>query len=84
MKKKNPVVVLIALVDVCVCRGKVCDELEDYMLEEDRSTFTLQLEDMENWLYEDGEYAEKKVYQVSSNQFSFLKSQIVLFVCFFR
>jgi len=44
-------------------RGKVCDELEEFMVEEDRNTFTLQLEDMENWLYEDGEYAEKNVYQ---------------------
>jgi len=44
-------------------RGKLCDELEDYMLEDDRNTFTLHLEDMENWLYEDGEYAERNVYQ---------------------
>lgn len=43
-------------------RGKICDELEDFMLEEDRSKFTLELEDAENWLYEDGEYAEKPVY----------------------
>ena len=26
--------------------------------------FSLTLEDMENWLYEDGEYAERSVYQV--------------------
>jgi len=43
-------------------RGKICDELEDFMIEEDRSKFTLELEDAENWLYEDGEYAEKTVY----------------------
>lgn len=44
-------------------RGKLCDELEEYMQEDDRNAFTLQLEDLENWLYEDGEYAERSVYQ---------------------
>jgi len=43
-------------------RGKLCDELEDFMLEDDRNKFSLELEDAENWLYEDGEYAEKATY----------------------
>jgi len=43
-------------------RGKLCDELEDFMIEEDRNKYTLELEDAENWLYEDGEYAEKEAY----------------------
>jgi len=43
-------------------RGKLCEELEDFMLEEERNSFTLELEDAENWLYEDGEYAEKVAY----------------------
>lgn len=43
-------------------RGKICDELEDFMLEDDRNRFNLELEDAENWLYEDGEYAEKRAY----------------------
>jgi len=43
-------------------RGKVCDELEDFMQEDDRNQYTLKLEDMENWLYEDGEFAERSVY----------------------
>lgn len=43
-------------------RGKICDELEGFMLEEDRNQFSLELEDAENWLYEDGEYAEKPIY----------------------
>ena len=34
------------------------------MKEEDRNSFSLKLEDMENWLYEDGEFAERSVYQV--------------------
>ena len=33
------------------------------MKEEDRNSFSLKLEDMENWLYEDGEFAERSVYQ---------------------
>ena len=45
-------------------RGKLSDELEDYMMEDDRNTYTLELEDTENWLYEDGEYADRPVYQV--------------------
>ncbi|XP_023335188.1 heat shock 70 kDa protein 4 [Eurytemora carolleeae] len=44
-------------------RGKLCEELEEYMKEEDRNSFSLKLEDMENWLYEDGEFAERSVYQ---------------------
>jgi len=44
-------------------RGKLCEELEEFMMEEDRNAFTLHLEDMENWLYEDGEYAERSAYQ---------------------
>jgi len=43
-------------------RGKICDELEGFMLEDDRNQFSLELEDAENWLYEDGEYAEKPIY----------------------
>merc|ERR1712012_648651 len=44
-------------------RGKLCEELEDFMLEDDRNKFSLELEDAENWLYEDGEFAEKPEYQ---------------------
>jgi len=44
-------------------RGKICDELEEFILEDDRNSFSLQLEDLENWLYEDGEFAEKNEYQ---------------------
>jgi len=44
-------------------RGKLCEELEEFMLEEDRNKYSLELEDAENWLYEDGEFAEKPEYQ---------------------
>merc|ERR1711963_927663 len=44
-------------------RGKLCEELEEFMLEEDRNKFSLELEDAENWLYEDGEFAEKPEYK---------------------
>lgn len=44
-------------------RGKLCDELEEFILEDDRNSFSLKLEDLENWLYEDGEFAEKNEYQ---------------------
>merc|ERR1712025_824046 len=40
-------------------RGKLCEELEEFMGEEDRNKYSLELEDAENWLYEDGEFAEK-------------------------
>merc|ERR1712002_1116031 len=49
-------------------RGKLCEELEDFMLEEDRNKFSLELEDAENWLYEDGEYAEKSEYSQKLSQ----------------
>jgi len=43
-------------------RGKICDELEDFMLEGDRERFSRELTDAEDWLYEDGEFADKKTY----------------------
>merc|ERR1711962_1229520 len=43
-------------------RGKICDDLEAFMLEDDRNQFSLELEDVGNWLYEDGEYADKPTY----------------------
>merc|ERR1711892_1138163 len=49
-------------------RGKLCEELEDFMVEEDRNKFSLELEDAENWLYEDGEYAEKVEYSQKLTQ----------------
>merc|ERR1719510_1028006 len=33
------------------------------MLEDDRNKYSLELEDAENWLYEDGEFVEKPEYQ---------------------
>jgi len=44
-------------------RGKLCEELEEFMLEDDRNKYSLELEDAENWLYEDGEFAEKPEYK---------------------
>merc|ERR1719192_41791 len=44
-------------------RGKLCEELEEFMVEDDRNKYSLELEDAENWLYEDGEFAEKPEYQ---------------------
>merc|ERR1719411_1879622 len=44
-------------------RGKLCEELEEFMLEEDRNKYSMELEDAENWLYEDGEFVEKPEYQ---------------------
>merc|ERR1712141_752669 len=43
-------------------RGKIHDELEEYLAEDNRAAFSNQLEDAENWLYEDGEDCEKQVY----------------------
>lgn len=45
-------------------RGRLCDELADFMEEEDRNSYTLQLEDTENWLYEEGEDADRPAYQL--------------------
>jgi len=45
-------------------RGRLCDELADFMEEEERNSYTLQLEDTENWLYEEGEDADRPAYQL--------------------
>lgn len=44
-------------------RGKVSsdDELGPYILESDRDQLVRQLDDMENWLYEEGEDCNKQV-----------------------
>ena len=49
-------------------RGKLCEELEEFMVEEDRNKYSLELEDAENWLYEDGEFCEKPEYQKKLNE----------------
>jgi len=49
-------------------RGKLCEELEEFMVEEERNKFQMELEDAENWLYEDGEYAEKAEYNTKLTQ----------------
>ncbi|XP_046904076.1 heat shock 70 kDa protein 4L [Hypomesus transpacificus] len=43
-------------------RDKLCSIYEKYISEEDSSRLTLMLEDMENWLYEEGEDQAKQVY----------------------
>lgn len=43
-------------------RSKIFEELADFISEDDRSAFSLELEDAENWLYEEGEDCEKAVY----------------------
>merc|ERR1740129_585890 len=40
-------------------RGKISDELEEFIVEDERNKFVLELEDAENWLYEEGEEADK-------------------------
>lgn len=43
-------------------REKIGDELEEYLTEEDRSKYSQQLEETENWLYEEGEDVERASY----------------------
>lgn len=43
-------------------RDKLHGALEKFVSESDRDTFSLKLEDTENWLYEDGEDQQKQVY----------------------
>ncbi|XP_007908876.1 heat shock 70 kDa protein 4L isoform X2 [Callorhinchus milii] len=43
-------------------RDKLCGIYEKFISEEDKSKFSLLLEDTENWLYEDGEDQPKQVY----------------------
>uniref|UniRef100_A0A8C9S5N0 Heat shock protein family A (Hsp70) member 4 n=1 Tax=Scleropages formosus TaxID=113540 RepID=A0A8C9S5N0_SCLFO len=43
-------------------RDKLHGVLEKFVAEADRDTFSLKLEDTENWLYEDGEDQPKQVY----------------------
>uniref|UniRef100_A0A4W5NFA8 Heat shock protein 4a n=1 Tax=Hucho hucho TaxID=62062 RepID=A0A4W5NFA8_9TELE len=43
-------------------RDKLHGVLEKFVSESDRDTFSLRLEDTENWLYDDGEDQQKQVY----------------------
>ena len=43
-------------------RDKMYSTYENFVTEDDRSSFSLKLEDTENWLYEDGEDEKKQVY----------------------
>lgn len=43
-------------------RGKIHDDLEKFISDGDRDKLSLQLEDTENWLYEEGEDCKKQVY----------------------
>ncbi|XP_062393009.1 heat shock 70 kDa protein 4-like [Sardina pilchardus] len=43
-------------------RDKLHGLLEKFVTEEERDSFSLKLEDTENWLYEDGEDQQKQVY----------------------
>ncbi|XP_007668484.2 heat shock 70 kDa protein 4 [Ornithorhynchus anatinus] len=43
-------------------RDKLSGVYEKFVSEDDRNSFTLKLEDTENWLYEDGEDQPKQVY----------------------
>ncbi|KAL2094637.1 hypothetical protein ACEWY4_009356 [Coilia grayii] len=43
-------------------RDRLHGALEKFVTEEERDSFTLKLEDTENWLYEDGEDQQKQVY----------------------
>jgi hypothetical protein len=43
-------------------RKKVCGDMEAFILEKDREEFLRQLEETENWLYEDGEDLGKQMY----------------------
>lgn len=43
-------------------RDKLSGALSEFMIEADRESFLRQLEDTENWLYEDGECEVKQVY----------------------
>jgi molecular chaperone DnaK (HSP70) len=49
-------------------RGKISDELEEFIVEDDRNKFVLELEDAENWLYEEGEEADKPIYMEKLNK----------------
>merc|ERR1712029_1230539 len=44
-------------------REKMSEELESYIVEADRETFSRKLTETEDWLYEDGEDCEKAVYE---------------------
>ncbi|XP_018022055.1 97 kDa heat shock protein isoform X2 [Hyalella azteca] len=43
-------------------RSKLFEELEAFVAEEDRTALSRNLEETENWLYEDGEDCQKQVY----------------------
>lgn len=43
-------------------RGRIHEELEQFISESDKDKFVIQLEDTENWLYEEGEDCKKQIY----------------------
>lgn len=43
-------------------RGKIHEELEQFISEAARDKLSVQLEDTENWLYEEGEDCKKQIY----------------------
>jgi heat shock protein 4 len=43
-------------------REKIGDELEEYLTEDDRTKYSHQLEETENWLYEEGEDVDRSHY----------------------
>lgn len=51
-------------------RGKLSseDELAPFVVEHDRETLVRQLDDMENWLYEEGEDCNRQIYQDRLNE----------------
>jgi len=43
-------------------REKICEELEEYIVEADKEVYSKKLTETEDWLYEDGENCETAVY----------------------
>ncbi|EDV24917.1 uncharacterized protein TRIADDRAFT_25019 [Trichoplax adhaerens] len=59
-------------------RGKIYEQLSEFISEEDREAFSRKLDDAENWLYEDGEDAEKSAYTNKLEELKKLGNPILL------
>ena len=61
-------------------RSKLYEELEVFVAEEERTQLSRELEETENWLYEDGEDCQKQVYV---DKLDYLKVSFFIFLLFF-
>lgn len=58
-------------------RGKIDEQYAEFASEEEKTALRAKLEDVENWLYEDGEDATKAVYVAKMDEIRFIAGPII-------